>query len=164
MIQKIFELVALAIFDEGKRLVEIKSLTFYLELLRASRKVAIAFYMAVLAFIIMTTGLFISLVEITNQLTEFGNFIFSFPLLFGLSLIAIGALGVHWGLNEKRWLDAFGVTKQLDRMASSEAVLQPEDKDKQTIEELHSLIDKLIEERLEKVVEKRVASEESPAA
>lgn len=152
ILEEIFGIYTTSLYHEGKRFVEVKTLSFLVGLMKGARKVVFFYYTSIVAFIIFTAGLFIITVEGLNLYQNVGTIYFDNIMIFASVLVILSSIFFFWSLSEKRWISAFGLSDYLQRNMKPPAKLPQKDTSSIKLDELQDLIDQAVKIRLNKIM------------
>lgn len=135
----------------GKRILQIKGLAYQLKFLQGLRRIAVFCFFAVICCVLWVQGTFVIFTHILNQIDKFGFITFDSVLLFGLATFVFSSIGLIWCLRQKRWLEAFGILKNVNNLmseSSSNAKEHPKQNREISNETLVVLVEKVVEQKL----------------
>lgn len=140
LLEEILGVYSVSLYREGKRLVELKTLTFLLRIIRGLRELAFIYYLSVVSFVVLTAGVYMLVIQSVNQFQNTGRLYFDPVVIFG-AILALSSLSLSiWILNEKRWLVAFHLDDYVQKPLQEKAPVNSE--------ELRALIDEIITKKM----------------
>lgn len=156
LLEEILGVYTISLYREGKRLAEIKTLSFFLKMVKSIRQLALMYYLSVVSFIILAGGVFTVLFQALNQFQHDSRVYVDPIIIFGAGLILVSIFSTLWLLNEKRWLNALHLNKYLEKYSKNSLAQSPSQAmmsyDPNQIllnkEDLKNILDELIDKKL----------------
>lgn len=155
-----------SLYREGRRFIEIKSLSLWFEVIKGARKIMRVYYVLFLSTVLMVAGIFILATQSLNQYQAGGVLHWDGAMGVGLFLFFVSTLSVVWAASERRWMEAFGLQKMFEkvlrgRIPGSDGPEKGESKpaDLTHDEEFRQFIDMLVEKKM-----KSIAKEATPTS
>lgn len=152
ILERMLGIYVTSLYKEGLRFIELRSLIAALQVVKGARKMAIVYYLSVVASMIMVAGIFVLVSHGLYQYEQLGYFMFDYIYGLGWSFLVLGLLATVWALREKRWLKAFGLQSQLQEVVRPKEKTSPASAtagESFSSDELKSLVDNLIQVRLD---------------
>ncbi len=163
LIEKFFGMHLLSIYNEGKRLVEIKMLVLLVESVKLIRLIAISFLLCTFSFVLLVLGIFTLSIRSIDLYQQNGSVFLDPMIIAGLSMAVTGGLITFIAVREKTWLKICHVDKYLDHaMQVTTTHQQLSSPQKFDVELLSSLVDSIVEQKLKQKEEGGTAQSKIP--
>ncbi|MFZ3229611.1 MAG: hypothetical protein WA160_05370 [Pseudobdellovibrio sp.] len=166
MIEQILGIYTISLYREGKRLVEIKTLTFFLKLMNGMRQLALLYYLSIIHFILLTAGVFIVVVQSINQYEKVGGIYLDPILFFGIAMTVLSLSFSFWLLNERRWIEALQLEHYFQPNNKQQTPkVTSEEKSASDQDALKDLISEFVEKKMKEMIKefnKKTSTDKNP--
>ncbi len=152
-LEKFFGIYFFSLLREGKRFMQAKTMAAALQVIQATRKMAVNVFFGLLGLLLIGSGIFALILQLLNQYNFLGRVFWDPAILLSLGTLVVGVLMCAWTFQESRWLDAIHFDSVLDELEARRAIKTsvPTSKAEEGVnrDDLRAAIDALISERLE---------------
>ncbi|MBK7842275.1 MAG: hypothetical protein IPJ71_01065 [Bdellovibrionales bacterium] len=162
LIDQFFDLATTTLMNEGKRFVQAKVVTAWIKTLKGLRKIVLAYFVSLLAVIVLTAVIMVLALHSLFQVQTYGALSFDIPTLTCIGLLTFTIAIVFILLRESSWLKAFGVDDQMREMARQSEMAKSIASNAATDEILQQKLRRMLEEILDERLGQHIGFQSSP--